>query len=143
MPVLRGLARPTTEGRKQKIITDLRGYPTGNDGRREAPWSRGNHYFHSYQDIFWAASDTIVGVFPEREQARHIKASQACFVKDLDIYLAGFPPEDPDMRQLFQSILEVGSSTYWHRDRPFVKALEIVYKEITEQITKPWAASET
>lgn len=61
------------------------------------------------------------------------RRSQACFVKDLDYYLEGFPKKEEEMRQLFELVLNVGTSTYWDENKEFVIELYEKYKPLSPQ----------
>jgi hypothetical protein len=89
IPRIRQIARPIDSGARQALLTDLRSFPSDNDGRRDIPWRRGVIYFHSIQDVAFAADESNIGT--PRQLARETKSNQACFVKDLDYYFKSFP----------------------------------------------------
>src|SRR3989344_3071861 len=123
---LRGLERPITDYDRQALLADLRSYPTDIDeGRSEYKgWKKGNVYFHALEDVRFAktiyGNDTL-----HTRLGKYLKSSQACFVKDLDLYLATFPgDESQEMRETFELIFRVGTSAYWDKDRELVTDLD-------------------
>lgn len=133
------IARPITEEARFALVTDLRATPSDIDGRRTAPWKRGNIYFHSLQDIQFASSRNLAWELSPKDSNKYRKGSQACFVKDLDYYFAGFPPDETEMRQLFQTVFDTGTSAYWHRDTALIDDLNKLYWEMDEEVIRPWA----
>ncbi|MBI2330134.1 hypothetical protein HYU94_01985 [Candidatus Daviesbacteria bacterium] len=116
---------------KANLLTTLRMCPTDIDDQRVIEWKPGNIYFHSLQDLRFAI---LPSVLPEE-----IRMSQACFVKDLDLYLKGFPKtEAEEIYRIFQTIFNAGTSFYWDEDRDHVKNLYEVYCKLDKEIIRPW-----
>jgi len=137
---LKQLERPITETSRTSLLSDLRAHQVPDmDGRRTAKWKRGNIYFHSLQDLLLAHFE--VHNNPGHDNKR-LKESQACFVKDLDLYLAGFPQEEESMRRIFESVFSVGTSAYWHEDPNLVKELYSVYLALDFEGIRPWVRLE-
>ena len=136
---LRQLERPIRQDARSSLLADLRNYPTDIDGRRSIKWERGNVYFHALQDTLYAD-----GVFRGtmvrcgKEGLNYLKSSQACFVKDLDQYLAGFPEEESEMRQLFELIFKVGTSAYWEDHKELLIGLNRLYWTLDREVIRPW-----
>lgn len=132
---IRIVEKTLTPEERTGIVTSLRTTQTDIDSNREpkTEWKRGNIYFHALQDTLFAArmaSPTDYDV---------VRKVQACFVKDLDDYIERFPPqEDPEMKQLFQTVFDVGTSTYWDQDREFIKQFDEAFWKLNEQVIRPW-----
>lgn len=122
---------------RAEIVASLRMTTTDIDNRRTTDWKRGNIYFHALQDTEFAA----IEAHPTDYDV--IRENQACFVKDLDDYIEKFPPqEDPEMKQLFQTVFDVGTSAYWDQDRKFIERFHKVFSELNERVIKPWVQVE-
>lgn len=131
-----GVGKVISEAQRAEILATLRATHTDLDDRREPKtvWRRGNIYFHSLEDTNFANWSI--------NQERHdvIRRVQACFVKDLDDYIERFPEsEDSQMRQLFQTVFDVGTSVYWDHDMSFLKDFDKLYWELDKKVIRPWA----
>jgi hypothetical protein len=134
---LRRLERPISEADRNSLLTNLRAYPTGMDHERSTDptyWKRGSVYFHSLQDTKFASE-----ALSERWPGQHfVKECQACFAKDLETYLKGFPREEAEMKGLFELIFKVGTSAYWEKDQQLLIELDRLYKALDEKVITPW-----
>lgn len=125
------------EQRRQSIQANLRAYPTGIDGRRNAPWARANIYFHGIQDLMLSVASHELDM-----RSGQIKGSQACFVKDLDLYLAGFPEGEAEMREVFQTLLDSGSTFYWENNPIGTRMLYELFDTLDKKVIQPWKQEE-
>jgi len=135
------LERSISDYDREALLVELRGYTTDTDEDRSTyrGWKRGNVYFHSLEDMMLARTvyndDTLYRKLPNS-----IKSSQACFAKDLDLYLDVFPStESQEIRELFQLIFNVGTSAYWDQDRELVTELYRIYQTLDREVIRPWA----
>ncbi len=124
-----------SENSREGILTNLKNCHTHWNGRLKyhIEWKRENIYFHSLQDLLWTSE------FGERKELkRYISRAQACFAIDLGNYLVGFPKEETEMREVFETVLAAGTSFYWKENIPICKKLYKVYKQLNEEIIIPW-----
>ncbi len=144
LPQARGLIVPDSDLVRPSIVEALRGTVTDIDSRRQDylrknAWGKGSVWFHSLQDtgfLFWSGFLDL-----ERKEGRLAQTAthmQACFVKDLDGYLAGFPQEEAGMKRLFQAVYDAGTSFYWRDDIERLRELDGVYNEINGRVIVPW-----
>src|SRR3989344_3341825 len=136
---MRAIEKELTPEVRVEIVTSLRATRTDLDSRREprTEWKRQNIYFHALQDTLFAAREARPTDYDV------IREVQACFVKDLDDYIERFPAdEDPEMKQLFQTVFDVGTSVYWDRDREFIKRFDEAFWKLDKQVIRPWAQVE-
>ncbi|MBI2327088.1 hypothetical protein HYU92_02110 [Candidatus Curtissbacteria bacterium] len=125
-------------------MTRLRNRPTDLDDRRGVvTWRRSSIYFHALQDLRLVdfarrAHDGEEG----KELPELVQNAQACFVKDFDIYFAGFPKEETAMSSLFQEIFDTGTSFEWQNDLERVEGLEEAFSELYREQIRPWVALE-
>lgn len=133
---IRSVGRELRPEVRRDIMSALRTTWTDIDDRREpkTEWKRGNIYFHALQDTLFAAR------MARPTNLDMIRRSQACFVKDLDDYVQRFPEtEDPEMKELFQTVFDVGTCVFWDQDREFIKGFDRAFWELDEQVIRPWA----
>lgn len=126
------------ERQRRAIQAELRAYPTDVDGRRDTPWSRGSIYFHALQDLILAVESQEAEM--EEDQ---IKGSQACFVKDLDQYLEGFPEGNDEIREVFESILNTGTTSYWSYSSLGTRKLYELFDALDVKVIRPWVRAES
>lgn len=132
---IRIVEKPLTPEARTEIVASLRTTQTDIDSSREPKieWKRGRIYFHALQDTLFAAR------MADPTDHDVIREVQACFVKDLDDYIERFPPqEDPEIKQLFQTVFDVGTSTYWDQDREFIIRFDKAFWELNKQVIEPW-----
>lgn len=91
---------------------------------------RGKVYFHALQDVRFVAQD---------EPIQDIQESQGCFAQDLSCYLEYFPGGEPQMRSVFQVILDSGVSDTWEKNLPLVRELNEIYTGLDRALIRPWA----
>lgn len=136
LPRVQQLIQPTSEANRLNLLSRLRSTKTDIDGRRSmrnAEWRKGDIWFHSLQDT------GFVDAFAESTSGRHFTTSvQACFTKDLDLYLSGMPPSEQQMREVFEAIYQVGTSFYWAGNIPLFREFHRTYKEVATRIIEPW-----
>ena len=144
---LRRVARPISDGDRTTLLTELRQTPTDIDPSRTAltEWlGKGKIFFHSLGDLRAIEMDISMFrdgiVIPKRNKT--IASTQACFVKDLDRYLQFFPQTEQAMREIFESILRVGTSARWTVDPQLPLDLLPLYESIDTDLIRPWVAQE-
>jgi len=125
---IRELIAPIPDDRRASLLADLSHIPTDIDGRRNIEWKRGNIWFHSIQDT------TIAAMKTNRNKPYNLGIHQACFVKDLDLYIPELPEEEAAMRELFQTIFEVGTSDYWDQNPELPARLNEAYWDVSNQV---------
>lgn len=129
----RALEIPTTPQERASVIANLRNMETPLSGRPQAEWKKINIWFHSLQDVTLAKAGRV------HIPSDSLRTVQACFVEDLDLYLAGLPQEESEMRRLFEAILVTGTSQYWDLERGLPSAMSEVYWDASRRLITPWA----
>ncbi|MBI2327098.1 hypothetical protein HYU92_02160 [Candidatus Curtissbacteria bacterium] len=124
-------------------MTRLRNRPTGLDDRRAVVTWRRSSIYHPLQDLRLVnfarrAHDGVEG----EELPELVQDAQACFVKDFDLYLAGFPKEETEMFSLFQEIFDTGTSFEWQTDLERVEGLEYAFSQLDREKIQPWVTLE-
>lgn len=144
LPEVIGLMTPNSNLVRPSIIEMLRLTSTDIDREKQEylkreTWQKGTVWFHSLQDTRHLFYPGMLGVLERKGRlAEEATQVQACFVKDLDDYMAGFPPEEETVLTLFQAIYDAGTSFYWKDDLKRVDELHRVYNEINTQVLHPW-----
>jgi hypothetical protein len=137
--LLEKLVQPIEEEDRESFVSILRNRKTDIDDRRHlTEWKPGSIYFHSIQDILLAVSWDKLNSVSLEEKYKAVMDSQACFVKDLDIYLENFPASEVKIRQLFELIYNVGTSFKWSEKIGLLKPFSSDFKEIDNKIIRPW-----
>ncbi|MBI3037266.1 hypothetical protein HYY73_05990 [Candidatus Woesearchaeota archaeon] len=146
---LQQLERPITAEGKRRLMVEMHTRQAGlgiSVGPDATHWmGRGGIYFHSLQDLILVQTN-----LDYQEQKRpssepvpeeEFYDSQACFVRDLETYLKFLAAdEDPQnrIREVFELILKVGTSSYWCKDRALVDGLIRSYEALDRIVIRPW-----
>ena len=144
---LKIVERPISDADRTTLLTELRQTPADIDASRTrlTEWrGRGNIFFHSLGDLRLMAMvmSGLKGEVHTLEDKKTVTSVQACFVKDLDRYLQFFPQPEQAMREIFESILRVGSSARWTVDPKLPLDLLPLYHSIDNILIKPWVNQE-
>lgn len=131
LPVLGLVPIINSEDRIQRLAK-LRTITTNSDGRRNVIWNRGI-YFHQLQDLDFAIE---FGTGPD---AYPLERTQACYVKDLDSYIAGFPDDENVVREVFKELRNIGASFNWANSYGNIKKLRDVYNGMEKNFLRDWS----
>ena len=131
---IRELIVPTPEDRRAILLAELRAAHVELDDRPRSEWKKSNIWFHSLQDT--ALASMRVNYELSTIPLRNV---QACFVKDLDRYMAGLPEEEAEMTRLFQTVFDAGTSDYWDLNTDLPVRLNTAYWQLAYEVITPWS----
>ena len=132
---IRELIVPTPEDRRAALVAELRATHVELDDRPyEGEWKKENIWFHSLQDtttaVMYVNHDMLLGP---------LRSMQACFVKDLDRYMAGLPEAEAEMREVFQTVFDAGTSDYWDLNPDLPVRLSAAYWHAANEVITSWS----
>ncbi|MDP2749729.1 MAG: hypothetical protein Q8O89_02775 [Nanoarchaeota archaeon] len=142
---LKELQRPIDDADRESLLARLRECQT-LDGRPRptALTNKCNIYFHSVQDTTTADMLMMLERTSKGDEYSNIDDRlfrvQACFAQDLDRYLELLPVSgNEDIAEVFKLVFDVGISACWHEDRALIKNLGQLYRQIDNELIRPWA----
>ncbi len=137
------LEKPIGDLERNELLSTLQHIPLEV---AETPASINNNvtiYFHSVQDVrlvqFILETEKYVagkgGTHSEVDD--DIIYAQACFNRDLMLYLKLLPEKEETIHACLRVALKSGTSTYWHKDKEFIQKFHDLYERLDMLLFHP------